>query len=195
MTAPGTDYSLGTISTIISNILLIHVSLMILLNATWSSWRSWSSWTGGGGYWGACEVSICDGNWRTRNVFTQDTEAYKPSLVGWWWYFDWRHPADDINLSKGNYGKVTKTDGNTFIKSVPAPVSYQPEIIYGKPEVLVTSSRPTTVLSTDTNLQDGFVPSTKYLDNAVTTSRPLEPIEPATQVSHVSRWNSSPGNN
>ena len=100
--------------------------------------------------------------------------------------------AEDINISKSNYGKMTKTDGNTFMKSVP-PVSPDPEIIYGKPEMLVTSARPTTVEltswedATESNLEDGFVPSVMYLNNPVTTSRPLEPIEPATQKSNVPR--------
>ena len=75
--------------------------------------------------------------------------------------------VDDINISNNNYGKITKT----VAQSVPGPVNTDPEIVYGKPEELVTSPEPPVMVfpqSPDediaqSNLGDGFVPSTNYL--------------------------------
>ena len=90
----------------------------------------------------------------------------------------------DINISQNNYdGKMTKTN----VQAVPGSASKEPEIIYGKP---VTSTRPSESFnmqsSTQSNLQDGFVPSSKYL-TAITTTKLVEPTESVTQKSHVSR--------
>ena len=91
----------------------------------------------------------------------------------------------DITISENNYdGKMTKTT----VQPVPGSASKDPEIIYGKP---VTSSRPSGRFNmqstTQSNLQDGFVPSSKNFRNAITTAKLVEPIEPVTQKSHVSR--------
>ena len=92
--------------------------------------------------------------------------------------------AGDINISQNNYdGKITKTS----VQSVPGSTSKDPEIIYGKP---VTSARPSGRINmqstTQSNLQDGFVPSSKYL-NAITTTKLVEPIEPVTVTTQKPR--------
>ena len=91
----------------------------------------------------------------------------------------------DIDISQDNYdGKRTKTN----VQPVPGSISKGPEIIYGKP---VTSSRPSGRINmqstTQSNLQDGFVPSSKYFRNAITTTKLVEPIEPVTVTTQKPR--------
>ena len=84
---------------------------------------------------------------------------------------------------------MTKTN----VQTVPGSTSKDPEIIYGRP---MASLRPSggfnTPTTTQSNLQDGFVPSSQNFRNAqqaITTTKLVEPIEPVTvtQKSHVSR--------
>ena len=96
----------------------------------------------------------------------------------------------DINTSPNNNdGKMTKTN----VQTVPGSTSRDPEIIYGRP---LTSPRPSGGINmpstTQSNLQDGFVPSSQNFRNAqpgITTTKLVEPVEPVTvtQKSHVSR--------
>ena len=124
--------------------------------------------------------------WRYRNVFIKRYKISVQDLFSLYILIEGIPCiAGDINISQNNYdGKITKTS----VQSVPGSTSKDPEIIYGKP---VTSSRPSGRFNmqstTQSNLQDGFVPSSKNFRNAITTAKLVEPMEPVTQKSHVSR--------